>query len=52
MGKARYSSHWSSHNPEAAGSSPVPAILLGAVPKVQCSPKYSKFTSKFKSAKI
>ena len=24
MGKARYSSHWSSHNPEAAGSSPAP----------------------------
>ena len=28
MGKARYSSHWSPHNPEAAGSSPAPAILL------------------------
>ena len=26
MGKARYSSHWSPHNPEAAGSSPAPAI--------------------------
>ena len=35
MGKARYGSHWPSHNPEAAGSSPAPpAILLGAVPKV------------------
>ena len=28
MGIARYSSHWSPHNPEAAGSSPAPAILL------------------------
>jgi len=26
MGIARYSSHWSPHNPEAAGSSPAPAI--------------------------
>ena len=40
MGKARYSSHWSSHNPEAAGSSPVPAILLGSVPKVWGRPNY------------
>ena len=52
MGKARYSSHWSSHNPEAAGSSPVPAILLGAVPKVWGGLNYFKFTSEFKSAKI
>ena len=28
MGIARYSSHWSPHNPEAVGSSPTPAILL------------------------
>ena len=26
MGIARYSSHWSPHNPEAVGSSPTPAI--------------------------
>ena len=52
MGKARYSSHWSSHNPEAAGSSPAPAMLLVSVPKVQGSPNYLKFTSEFKSAKI
>ena len=26
MGIARYSSHWSPHNPEAAGSSPALAI--------------------------
>ena len=38
MGKARYGSHWSSHNPEAADSSPAPAILLGAVLKVWTVP--------------
>ena len=28
MGKAWYSSLWAPHNPEAAGASPAPAILL------------------------
>ncbi len=46
------SSQMSPHNPEAAGSSPAPAILLGSVPKVWGSPNYFKFTSEFKSLKI
>ena len=33
MGKARYGSHWSSHNPEAAGSSPAPRYTARDCPK-------------------
>ena len=36
MGKAWYSSLWAPHNPEAAGSSPAPAIIKAYTSK--CKP--------------